>query len=62
MVCGITGSTSVLVSRFYLGDQIQEDEIGRACDVWGRGEMQRAFWLGNLMERDRIENVGVDEG
>jgi hypothetical protein len=49
-VCPI-GVTSVLVARFYLGTQIQEDEVGRACDVWGRREMQTAFRLGNLKER-----------
>lgn len=38
-VWDITGITSVLVTRFYLGNQIQEGEIGRAYDVWGRREM-----------------------
>jgi hypothetical protein len=26
-----------------LGNPIQEDEIGRVCDVWGRREMQTAL-------------------
>lgn len=45
-----------------MDDQIEKDEIGRACDVWGRREMQTAFWPGNRTERDQIENLGVDEG
>jgi len=28
--------------------------------VWGRGEVYRGFWYGNLRERDHLEETGVD--
>jgi len=28
--------------------------------VWLRGEVQTGVWWGNLMERDRFEDLGVD--
>jgi hypothetical protein len=29
-------------------------------DVWGRGEVHKCFWFGNLRERDNLEDLGVD--
>jgi hypothetical protein len=29
--------------------------------VWVRGEVCTEFWWGNLMERDHLEDPGVDE-
>jgi hypothetical protein len=28
--------------------------------VWGEGEVQAGFWFGDLMERDHLEDAGVD--
>jgi len=28
--------------------------------VWERGDMHKGFWLGNLRERDHLEDKGVD--
>ena len=28
--------------------------------VWGRGEVDTGLWLGNLRERERLEDPGVD--
>jgi len=28
--------------------------------VWGRGEEYTGFWLGNVRERDRLGDPGVD--
>ena len=28
--------------------------------VWERGEVYTEFWWGNLRERDRLEDLGVD--
>ena len=28
--------------------------------VWGKGEVHAKFWVGNLRERDRLEDTGVD--
>jgi hypothetical protein len=27
---------------------------------WGKGEVCTGFWLGNLRERNNLENLGVD--
>jgi hypothetical protein len=32
----------------------------RILHVWGRGEVHRGFWYGDLMERDRLEYLDVD--
>jgi hypothetical protein len=29
--------------------------------TWGRRDVHTGFWLGNLMERDYWEDLGVDE-
>jgi len=43
-----------------LGYQI-ENGMGWACSTYGRkGEVYRGFWLGNLRERDHLENQVVD--
>jgi hypothetical protein len=28
--------------------------------VWGRGEVHKGFWWGNLRGRDHLEDLGVD--
>ena len=28
--------------------------------VWGTGDMHKAFWWGDLMERDHLEDPGLD--
>jgi hypothetical protein len=28
--------------------------------VWGRGEVHRGLWWGNLRERDHLQDPGVD--
>jgi len=30
--------------------------------VWEIGELSTGFWLGNLRERDHLEDAGVDGG
>ena len=29
--------------------------------AWKRGEIHAGFWRGNLMERNHLEGLGVDE-
>jgi hypothetical protein len=29
---------------------------------WGRGVVRTMFWRGDLRERDRLEELGVNEG
>jgi len=33
--------------------------MGMWC-IWGRGEVHMGFWLGNLRERNHLEDLGVD--
>jgi hypothetical protein len=42
---------------FYV-DKIEKNEMSEACGTYG-GEMYTRFWLGNLRERDHLENTGV---
>jgi hypothetical protein len=28
--------------------------------AWGRGEMHKGFWWGNMRERDYLEDAGLD--
>jgi hypothetical protein len=44
--------------KCYSGDKIVEDEVGRSR-VCG-GEVDTGFWLGNLKERDHLEDHGID--
>jgi hypothetical protein len=30
------------------------------CHVWGRREIRKEFWWGNLKERDHVETLGID--
>jgi hypothetical protein len=46
--------------QILFGDQIEKYEMGGACSVWGRGEVQTGFWWGDLRIRDRLEDLGVD--
>jgi hypothetical protein len=52
--------------KYHSGDQIKKNERGGACSTQhaarrkGREEMDTWFWLGNLRERDHLEDPGVD--
>ena len=50
----------VFFTRCCSGDQIEKNEMGRTCSTYGRGEVYTGFWLGNLSERDHLEERGVD--
>lgn len=43
----------------YLGVQIKEPEVGRACVTCGRGKVRTGFWWGNLNDRDHFEDIGM---
>jgi hypothetical protein len=30
--------------------------------IWGKGELHRGFWWGNVRKRDHWGDVGVDKG
>jgi len=42
-----------------LGDNIEKNEMGRACSAYG-GEVYTGFWWGNLREIDHLEDTGID--
>ena len=44
----------------YSGDQIKKNEMGGACGTYGRQKVHTKIWWGDLRERDRSEDVGVD--
>jgi len=44
--------------RYYVGDTVVEDEVGRSHCMCG-GEVGTGFWLGNLKERDHLEDQGI---
>jgi len=44
----------------YLGDQIGKNKTGSACSTYGESRVYTGFWWGKLMERDNLEDPGVD--
>jgi hypothetical protein len=46
-------SSFVLLTKYYLGNEINKCDIRRACGMHGR-QMYIGFWLENLMERDHL--------
>jgi hypothetical protein len=49
----------VLLTVYYSGDQIEKNEIRGAGSTHG-GEVHAGFWWGNLMERDHLEDPGLN--
>jgi len=35
--------------------------MGRACCIWGQGEVHTGFWWGKLRERNQLEDPGHRE-
>jgi len=51
----------LLLTQYWLGDQIEKNEMGRTCSTYGRrGEAYTGFWWGNLRERDHLQDPGID--
>jgi hypothetical protein len=47
--------------RYWVGDKIEKNEVGRACSAYGGGEGHvQGFGGGNLRERDHWEDPGID--
>ena len=45
-----------------LGNQIKEDEMGRACNMHGRQDKTKHdFWWGKLKESDHLKDLGMDK-
>jgi hypothetical protein len=44
-----------------VGDKIEKNEMGGACSTYGgKRDVCTGFWWGNLRERDRWGDPGVD--
>jgi hypothetical protein len=43
---------------YYSDDQIEKNEMCGTCNMYG--EVHTGFWWGNLRERDRLEDPGLD--
>jgi hypothetical protein len=57
----VTRSSMVSTSQqILLGWSNKEDKVDRACGAYGRQKGNTRFWLGNLRERGRLEDLGVD--
>ena len=42
------------------GDKIEKNEMVKACSAYGERKGVYRVLLGNLMERDHLEDLGVD--
>ena len=45
---------------YYLGDQIEKNEMGEARSTYGGGRPVYRVWWGNMRERDHLEDPCVD--
>ena len=53
----------MLLTEYSSGDQIEKNEMGWACSIYGGQERRvQGFGGGNLRERDRFGDRGVDGG
>ena len=51
----------MLLSKYYLHDQIKEVEKGGTCGTCcRRGEVHTGLWWGNLKERGHVEGLDID--
>jgi hypothetical protein len=51
----------VLLTQYRAGDKSEKNEMGGACSTYGgRERCVRGFWWGNLRERDRWGDPGID--
>jgi hypothetical protein len=51
---------SVLLTQYCAGDKMENNEIGGACSVYGRGKRRvQGFWWGILRGRDQWGEPGI---
>ena len=52
---------TVLLAKYYLGDQVMKNKMGGICGMYGGArDVHTGFWWGNLMERNHLEELGID--
>jgi membrane protein CcdC involved in cytochrome C biogenesis len=47
------------ITKYYLGDKIEKNEMGGTYHIWGREEVKTGFWWRNLKERYHLVYPGV---
>jgi hypothetical protein len=51
----------VLLIKYYAGDQINKNKMGRACGTYGRlDNCVEGFGGGDMRERDHLKDPGAD--
>ena len=60
--CIMRGFTALLIMTCDQRDEVEEDEVGGACDAYGMEEncTITGFWYGSLEERAYLEDPSVD--
>jgi hypothetical protein len=53
-------SLPVLIIKYYSVNQIQKNEMGGACSMYGKKEVHTGFWRGYLREGDHLGGPGVE--
>jgi hypothetical protein len=57
---GVKFMEAIILTKCSSSDQI-ENGMGEVCSTHGgRGAVRTGLWWGNLMERDHLEDPGVD--
>ena len=49
----------MLITKCYLGDQIENNEMGGACGTYGRQKNARGVLVVKFEGRDHLEALGV---
>ena len=52
--------TTVLITKYYSGDQIENNGIDRACSRYGERRRYTGSWWENLREEDHWGDPGID--
>ena len=55
-------SGSVLLNKYYLGDQMIKSETDRTHGMHGRKQNDTGFWHGNVNESDSSEDLSTEMG
>jgi hypothetical protein len=50
----------LLITKYYPGDQIKNNDMGWTCGTSGTGEVHMGFRRGNVNETDHLEDLVVD--
>jgi len=54
------GTLFFLLTKYFSGNEIERNEMGGACGTCGGQERSYRILVGDLRERDHLEDLGVD--